>query len=93
MNAPQHEVELHHADSRHEDRIKSSLGLKLLGGFGAVALLLFVSVQWPQQSSDAAHLPQPPAASEPEPSPFQYFPAQYRNSAQSQPSEEHIQAF
>jgi hypothetical protein len=50
-------------------------------------------VQWPQQSSDAAHLPQPPAASEPEPSPFQYFPAQYRNSAQSQPSEEHIQAF
>jgi hypothetical protein len=68
---------------------------RIVGIALAVALMLFIGMQWPQRTSEAARVTEPPLESVSEPSwtPSEYFPAQYQNSARNALPEEHVQAF
>jgi hypothetical protein len=90
MNMPQNIVK-----PKPYDAVLKIGRFKFFGGAFAIALLLFIAVQWPQRTSDAARVIEPSigSVSESLSPPSEYFPAQYRNSAQNASPEEHIQAF
>ena len=67
--------------------------LKVFAIGSAIALLLLIAMQWPQASSDVTAVTAPRPNEAETLSAFQYFPAQYRSSAQSGPPEEQIQAY
>ena len=89
MNVPQDSAKPRAHSSLHQGR------LKIVWTLSGIALLLFIGMQWPRRSSDAARVPEPASGSESQnlTPPFEYFPAQYRNNAQIGLPEEHIQAF
>lgn len=93
MNVPSAHPEPR-ASNPQRDRDRKSFGMKVLGTFGAIVVLALVGTQWPQRTSDAATATQPASAGQPDPQPaFEYFPAQYLNTARNSAAEEPIQAF
>jgi hypothetical protein len=89
MNAALPELKLSH-DSQGDVRTQGR-GLKTVATISGIALLLLTAMYWPRGSSDAA--PTPINGDVGTVTPFQYFPSQFRNTDQSGPSEEHIQAY
>ena len=94
MNAPQVDLKLDNPKPQRDGRLKPGR-LKILGAIFGLALMLFAAMHWPQRNSDAARVTEatPGSESQAPSTPFEYFPAQYHNHAQSASPEEHIQAF
>jgi len=83
-----------HQELQNNETSRRSRTRFVLIAVSCIGALVIVNAQLLRADADALDVPASNTAPPISPSAvFQYFPAQYRNSAQSGPVEEHIQAF